>query len=72
MNFVQLKYVGMTGAVFTNNQVYDVLGWAADGSNEALAVVLGADNEFYCVDANNSSDWNTETVTVIRPTQLYP
>lgn len=66
MQIAKVKYVGTTGATFTNNQVYDVLGWSGAG-----ATIVASNGTFHNVTPNDP-DWELEYLAVLELKQLYP
>ncbi len=66
MQVGKVKYVGTTGATFTNNAVYDVLSWGG-GS----ATVKGDNDSIQLVNPNDP-DWDLEYLAVWELKQLYP
>jgi hypothetical protein len=66
MQIARIKYVGTTGATFTNNAVYDVVSWSG-----STATVKG-DNDTVQGVALSSPDWELEYLAVMELKQLYP
>ena len=65
----QIKYINASDQNFTNDKVYDVIGW---GDNN-YAQVLDDNNVIRTSGAlPGSTDWELVSVHVLRPVQLFP
>lgn len=66
MQIAKVKYVGVTGETWNNNQVYDVLSWGGGSGT------VRADNGTFHIVSPNHPDWELEYLAVLELKQLYP
>ncbi len=61
MTFATVRYLGTTGATFTNDKTYDFVDWLTvigdDGSIQPMSI---------------GTDWEFVSVFVLSPKQVYP
>jgi len=64
MGYTQIRYLGTTSASYTNNALYDVLGWGVQ-NGEPWAIIVNNDNTLSSIDIRENVEWEVANTTVV-------